>query len=390
MSVTCSFVQVEFKLSGTGLDTPYTLVFMDIILTDIQARRVQRMARQSQPCLRLIRKSPCGHPTACPAELIEQVVRPVLEMLDIIRENEPVHVRIFGTGRKTTYPGIQLHRTTAHIPSGSFDEIVASASELGLTLKEAGVRIFVDGPSLCVLGLIQTNLAKTTKGQLSRKVHPFAQGLTLASEFCGTYACDPHSPRLGKPTYGIPPVLTIEELRSFSDEVGPVTGATVLHDVVTYLEELHASPMEVLVYALAVVRPSLGGLSLPRPEVNKPLGLSAKQLKMITHKQITPDLYWKAYEEAVEYDGSDHNSEEAIKRDKRRIVDYQTLGITVFPATKDCFKDTQSADAYMRSITRHMEKYEGATFRHRMDRLFKDEGHRTRREMLRKAIQSCP
>ena len=270
------------------------------------------MARQSSPSLRLIRKAPCVDAAICPADVLENVVRPVLETLGIVYENEPVHLRVFGAWCKTAHVGTQLHRTTAHIPPGSFDSVVETDSDTGLALKEAGVRIFIDGPCLCVLGLIQENLSKTSAGQLARRLLPFAQGLTLASEFCVTYACDPARPRHGWPQYQIPPALAVQDMKGFCDKVGKVAGASVLRDITLYLSSLHASPMEVLVYALAVLRPSLGGLGLPRPEVNEPLDLSPKQLKMISRRQITPDLYWKAYEEAVEYDVGDHNTEEAV------------------------------------------------------------------------------
>lgn len=369
---------------------PLTLECMDIILTDIQARRAQRMARQERSTLRFARRMPVSEGAICPPALLEQVVRPVLESLDIVHANEPIHLRVFGVGRKTRCVDLQLHRTTVHMPPNSFDCVVPTDAEVGLTLKEADVRIFVDGPCLCVLDLIQENLAKTSKGQLSRRIHPFAQSLALASEFCGTYARDPHSPRHGRPRYEAPPVLTIDELKEFSDNVGRANGASVLRDIVMCLAEQLASPMETLVYALAVARTCLGGLNLPKPAVNQPLSLSSNERKTISLSQITPDLYWDAYKEAVEYDGEDHNTEEGIKKDKRRIVGYQTLGITVFPATKDDFKDTAAADAFMRSVTRHMEKHEGKAFKRRMERLFNSDTHRTRREMLRKAVQSCP
>ena len=114
---------------------PLTLECMDIILTDIQARRAQRMARQERSTLRFARRMPVSEGAICPPALLEQVVRPVLESLDIVHANEPIHLRVFGVGRKTRCVDLQLHRTTVHMPPNSFDCVVPTDAEVGLTLN---------------------------------------------------------------------------------------------------------------------------------------------------------------------------------------------------------------------------------------------------------------
>lgn len=363
---------------------------MDIIITGAQARRVQRIARQKNPAIKLVRNAPLVESReTCTHEVIEQSVRPTLEALGIIAEGEVIHLRVFNRGAKAGGLGIHLHYSIASPPPQSFDLVVATDASANYAFHKSGIRVFVDGPSLCVLDIIKEHLEATEPQTIARRIIPFARGLALASEFCGQFSRDPFAPDGKDATYDVEPVLSIEALRSFAERVQRSRGIRVLRDVLQYLSENHGSPMEVMVYALAVVRPEMGGLRLPKPETNRPLKLSKKELELISHVQLTPDLFWKAYNEAGEYDGAIHDTPEAIKEDKRRIVDYQTLGITVFPATSANFRTTEAADEYMRALARHMERCEGRALKRRMDRLFADPAHRERRILLRKAVLRC-
>ena len=363
---------------------------MDIVITNIQARRIQRLARQENPELRLMRgATPSMDDLPYSSNLLNSVVMPVLESIGIIVVGERVHVRVFQAGANSRHQDVIIHRTVTSLPPNSFDQVIPSDASLGLSLHEAGIRLFVDSPSLCVLGIIQESLASTRRNTLERRINPLAKGLALASEFCGKFSRDPFAPDHQRPTYDVEPVLTIDELRAFAQRLGRSNGVATLRDLIQYLSDLHGSPMEVVVYALAVLRPQLGGLALPRPETNKPLRLDASDRQRISHHQITPDLYWRQYKEAGEYDGEDHDTPQGIREDKRRIIDYQNLGIAVFPATSDNFKDIDAADQYMRALARHMEKYEGLRLKRRMDRLFSDPNHRKKRSMLRRALSHC-
>lgn len=363
---------------------------MDIIITGIQARRAQRIARQKSPTLSLVRgMQPVEPRDVCPYELIQKTVRPTLEALGVVSQSEPLQIRVFRSGAKTRRLDVKVHCTSATLPPQSFDLIIPSHSSLSYALHDGGVRIFVDGACLCVLDIIQENLSITKPKTNERKIVPFAKGLALASEFCGLFSRDPFAPDVRNASFEIEPVLHIEELRSFVRGLQNSPGQRVLRDVLSYLAERHGSPMEVMVYALAVVRSGLGGLHLPRPIVNRPLDLNKQQLEQISHERLTPDLYWKQYEEVSEYDGSVHDTPQQIKEDKRRIVDYQTLGITVFPATSVNFKSGDSIDEYMRALARHMEKHEGPALTRRMNRLFADGAHRRRRDLLGSTVRRC-
>ena len=363
---------------------------MDIVITNIQARRIQRLARQKGPELILLRgMMPSMDELPYSSNQLDSVVLPVLESIGVFVAGEKVHIRVFQAGAKTRRKDIIVHRTVTSLPPNSFDQVILSDASLGLSLHEAGIRLFVDSPSLCVLGIIQEALASTRGNTLERQIVPLAKGLALASEFCGKFSRDPFAPDHQRPAFDIEPVLAIEELRQFTQRVGRPNGIATLRDLLHYLSDLHGSPMEVIIYALAVLRPQQGGLALPRPETNKPLKLRASDRQRISHHQITPDLYWEQYKEASEYDGGDHNTPQGIREDKRRIIDYQNLGIAVFPATSDNFKDTDSVDQYMRALTRHMEKYEGLRLKKRMDRLFADPNHRKKRSLLRNALSHC-
>lgn len=363
---------------------------MDIIITGIQARRAQRIARQENPSIRLVRKTPpIESNDLCPYDLIQKVVRPTLESLGMVSENEPLQVRVFQPGAKTRRHDIELHRSGATLPTGSFDLVVPAHASLSFALHTHGIRILVDGPSLCVLDIVREQMKATQPKTLARKIVPFARGLALASEFCGLFSRDPMAPDTRDASYERDPVLHPEELRAFVEKLQRSAGRRVLEDVLLYLSERHGSPMEVMVYALAVVRPQLGGLHLPKPIVNRPLDLNKQQSALVSHKQLTPDLYWKQYDEAGEYDGAVHNAPSQVKEDKRRIVDYQTLGITVFPATSANFSTAQRTDEYMRALARHMEKHEGPALTKRMNRLFASAAHRERRILLGNAVRRC-
>ena len=95
--------------------------------------------------------------------------------------------------------------------------------------------------------------------------------------------------------------------------------------------------MESLLYAALSLPPALGGLGLPRPELNQPLSLGDLQHLILNHVEcITPDLLWREFLLVLEYLGElPHNSRQAQHEDANRMQDYPLLGYQALPVRRE-------------------------------------------------------
>ncbi len=318
-----------------------------------------------------------------------EVVRRVLDHLGIAPYSRPLKVRVLGSTLRGMEPDFVEHIVSSPLPPGSFQQLMPRDGSIVDYLADQNVRILVDGPKLSALsfaGEVQRIVSRGESGELSHKVVPVARTMGYLGELCGTFARGWDSFQPGETAYKLNPILTLDEFRAYVGNARNVDGLPVARTAAQWSADGQDSPMEVLLRAVLVMRPGLGGLHLPPPSTNEPLPLSPYQRKIIKHDTITPDMWWELFKLIFEYDGPEHYDPAGVREDKRRIQDYQALGYSVFPVTAEDVRSIAGFDRFIRpvahTIARTMEKSKGRTFMRRINRLLASPDYRARRSLL--------
>lgn len=363
---------------------------MDIILTHSDARRAYRIARGRNATFGIVPIAWLPMPPKSDFSSwteFKQVVLSALENLGIAIPEVAIEVRSTSrTAKGRRCDRLITHTNAQTLPPGSFRQIIPRDSDLGHELYASGIRILVDCPELCLIDFAAEEQHKAGARSGPKAIEAFGHTLAFAAELCGRYACNAMSPAFGEAHFdGVEPVMTAESLKAYLAQTSRLNGQRLARSVADWIAEGQGSPREVALYALLVLPTHLGGLHLVRPVTNEPLDLTVREQNVISHIQITPDLYWKLYQLVVEYDGGIHNEASAVIEDKRRVIDYQSLGIMVLPVTNENFRTLEAIKDLLRLIVRQMAKVEGPKLTHRVNRLMRDQKHQDRMQRLWKS-----
>lgn len=360
-------------------------IAMNIIITDIDAIRVHRLARTPDALFRLVPfyEEVASGPFHTRKDYVQQVL-PTLEGLGLALSGQPLHVYVSNPNYRTRFPELIAKVKAGYLPMGSFWKVVPKDIEVAHAMQESGLAVFVDSPELCVVTRAAASLCGGAKAKC--RIYPLAKAMALAAEFCGFFSMNPFDPARGECLYDIPPIITAEALREYVTRAQNISGLVVAREAARHVVDRFGSIREVALYACLVLRPGLGGLHLEKPDVNAPLKLKDKQLALIKHESITPDLYWLIYKLVLEYDGSDHYTEDGAYEDKRRVFDYQALGLTVIPVTSEDLSNRKALEKLFKIIVRQMVKVDGEKLAHRIRTTLRNEGYCDCRELLLSAI----
>ena len=360
---------------------------MDIVLTDIDALYAHRLARRSDAPFKLVK----AHETPTSALFgkrkdFDSSVLSALEQLGLTSRGYPIHVRVFNDHHRPRFKKVAPHVCSVRLSRGSFWKVVPTSIELSHEMEEQGIRVFVDCPALCVIS--RAAACQRSESGKNATITRFAKTLALASELAGRFSLDPDDPANGATLYDIEPVMTREELLTYVANASGIDGLGLARSVAGCLANQQGSIMEVALYACLTLRPALGGLHLARPITNEPLPLGDRIRPLLKHKTIRPDFYWMGYGLVLEYDGEPHFTDEGIREDKRRLNDYQVLGLTVFPVFDEDMREDKARDALLRRIVRHMAKTDGPSLRRRTNLIFANKAYANRRAVLIDGIRT--
>ena len=215
----------------------------------------------------------------------------------------PLHVMVNSPSKCRTTNGLVTHLYEKPLPEGSFCRV------------DEGV--FVASPEL-------------TLAQLAVEL-PRADVLEIALEFCSGYALDPDSERgfIERPA-----LTSSRRLATVAKRLAGRRGAKRLAQILPYVVDDSASPMESIVLMLLCLPSKLGGYQLPLPKHNVEIPIPERIHSHTRRKKLVCDLYWERYRLDVECDSTKyHSSKEqlGVDSDRRIILDamgFSYVGIT--------------------------------------------------------------
>ena len=147
----------------------------------------------------------------------------------------------------------------------------------------------------------------------------------LAYEFAGTYARDPEDPRLGKVVFGVPPVTSIERIRSYLARYGRRNGSVLCTHNLASARDNAWSPMEAIIALLALLPPNEQGYGLEQISLNVRHEASEELVSLGARSSRVPDIEIVGSHVGFNYDGSLHLNLEAILESARTGEDAERI-----------------------------------------------------------------
>ena len=139
----------------------------------------------------------------------------------------------------------------------------------------------------------------------------------LAYELAGTYARDPDDPRLGPAVFGVPPVTSIERIKSYLARYGRRNGSVLCAHNLTSARDNAWSPMEAIIALLALLPPNEQGYGLGQISLNVRHETSEDLVSLGARASRVPDIEIVGSHVGFNYDGSQHLNLEAILESAR-------------------------------------------------------------------------
>ena len=147
----------------------------------------------------------------------------------------------------------------------------------------------------------------------------------LAYELAGTYARDPEDPRLGTVVFGVPPVTSIERIRSYLARYGRRNGSVLCAHNLASARDNAWSPMEAIIALLALLPPNEQGYGLRQISLNVRHEATEELVSLGARTSRVPDIEIVGSHVGFNYDGSLHLNLEAILESARTGEDAERI-----------------------------------------------------------------
>ena len=353
---------------------------MDVFLAGADSLKLTRIARRD-PNLALI---PAGdahrHARSSPVDLAALRLALPEEMSEF-SPTEPLGLTFFSRGKRCGATCISSRALLTNLPEDAFLEVVRADGSPWPYAGTGPLRLFVESPGLSLIR-VEQQLKEMVRREALTPNAAFFRLLTFPMEACGSYARDPVDPAHGPCTFELDPISTPGGILSVLSAMGGVRGLRRARRAAGYVQGVSGSPEETLLSFAFKLPEELGGIALPAFLENEPIEWPEEARDLVEHRRMRPDFQWPGYLTASEYNGRDHVSEEGFEEDQRRIRDYQSCGISVFPASYRNVRTVHALNGYLAQIAHSLARTAGPELEARVRRALSDEGATHMRNVL--------
>lgn len=248
-------------------------------------------------------------------------------------------------------------------------------------LIDPGTRVFVESPPAVVIAVAAHLTKAERRGKITHE-EAVLRLHKLCLELCGTFSLSPTNPLHGNARFNIPPVMTTNQLTQHVSELHKILGLKLIREVIPLVYDLSGSPRESFVGVALFAPPTYGGLQLGVFSANEPFALTQEERRVLSCGRITPDFQMKALRIVIEYNGYDHELGDGPKKDRLRMLDYQTLGWRAFVLLKDDVETPAAFNRTARRIVMAIATYEGAIITNNYERLMHDQEFLSRQQLV--------
>ena len=361
----------------------------DVFLAGQHSLRLTRAARRD-PGLLLV-PAPDEHLRTDQTAIDLPSLRASLpEILLPVAPGAPLEMTFFSREARSESALVRSRCLLSRLPSASFLEVVHADGSPWDYAGQGALRLFVESPALSLIRMSQQLDVLVSRGALSPNA-AFFRLLTFPMEACGSYVRDPCDPAFGSCAFELPALCRANDLVAFLSAATGIKGLRQARRVAALVQDGAGSPEETLLSFAFKLPSEFGGIETPPFSENEPIEWPSDVLHLIEHRRMRPDFHWARHRTASEYNGKEHVSEEAFEEDQRRVRDYQTCGISVFPASYKNVSTLPALNAYLARVAHALAQTEGAEFEARVRRTLADEGASfMRRVLLSQILPAVP
>ena len=312
------------------------------------------------------------------------------EGLSEVSSARPLELTFFSREARSESKSVRSRALLSKLPESSFLEVLHASGDPWDYAGGGWLRLFVEAPALSLVRMQQCISALVKRGALTKNA-AFYRLLTFPMEACGLYARDPERPALGACAFELEPIARPEELVAYLAEATGIKGIGQARRAAELVQGGSGSPEETLLSFAFKLSFCLGGIESPPFLENEPIVWPDHVRNLVEHSRMRPDFHWPDHKTASEYNGKEHVSEAAFEEDQRRIRDYQTCGISVYPASYKNVRTLPALNAYLARVAHSLAAYEGAEYEARVRRALSDEGaSHMRRVLLSEMLPALP
>ncbi|MEY8437641.1 hypothetical protein AAK967_07860 [Atopobiaceae bacterium 24-176] len=165
-----------------------------------------------------------------------------------------------------------------------------------------------------------------------------AGAASLGCTMAANYLCDPASSQC------LPrePLVCLQDIESLCRETpSTIAGKAVLEEALGAIADHSRSPMETALAVMLALKPSHGGMGLPKPVLNAEIRLDGELRSAVGgQRSMFVDLFWPDAGVGIEYDSTEfHNRRDQAIKDRQRQLASDLLGIDVGPWTSAVVHD---------------------------------------------------
>lgn len=213
--------------------------------------------------------------------------------------------------------------------------------------------------------------------------------IVVAHELCGCYTLRPSTSN-GSAVFGVPPVTTEENLRSFFASAKHLRGRDAMRTVIPRVCDGSLSPQESCLSAMAQLPTRYFGYQIGMVNLNRTVTPGVRAKSAVKAASRTPDILFRGTKVGINYDGEVHvdlpslvtaakasgadpsdkelrraldealeAARNAIAADKQRDRDLTAMGYTVLAVSRQDLETIDDLDLVMRQVIVLIERTTG-------------------------------
>ena len=276
----------------------------------------------------------------------------------------PVDLLVPSPAMRSRGKSARLHVWSGLVPTNSMlrlgESLLLSGPELVIAQmcgSQAKLYALLDRHAKAVreereaLGMLGIDADPVVDNPLARdSIERLVAAVVLACEFAGTYRLGVGE---GKTTYRRPPLMSAESLNRTIGDLHGTANVTRAAEVADLFYEQSASPMETALALMLTLPVNLGGLGLPRAELNAAVDVSQWRGTLTDRNTVEPDLLWRARRVAIEYDSAEFHEllgARQLEEDARRANILTACGYRVLRVTPGVVRSARDVELLGRQV----------------------------------------
>lgn len=278
--------------------------------------------------------------------------------------SSPIDLLVPDQAMRSRGKGARFHVWSGLVPEGSMfrlaEKLLLSGPEL-VVVQHCGTQskleslldrhvqaVHAERETMAMLGLDERPVYDDPRARDS--IERLVAAVLIACEFAGSYrlgACE------GGTRYHVSPLMSKESLGRVIASLEGTANKTRAAEVAGLFYEGSASPMETALALMLTLPVNLGGLGLPRAELNAPVDVTEARGVLSDRDEVVPDMLWRFWRVVIEYDSAEFHEMRGtrqLEEDARRANILTACGYHVLRVTPGALRTVHDVELLGRQV----------------------------------------